>query len=81
MCVTLTLGTSRSGFRVITTCSPPNFDLVKSRGADGIYDYSDIEKCTQDVKASVRNDLQYAYVCVMNDYAPQVSISNSLIPM
>jgi len=29
----------RSGQTVITTCSPRNFDLVKSRGADVVLDY------------------------------------------
>lgn len=29
-----------SGYRVITTCSPKNFDLVRSLGADAVYDYS-----------------------------------------
>ncbi|KAL2841138.1 chaperonin 10-like protein [Aspergillus pseudoustus] len=28
-----------SGYRVLTTCSAANFDLVKSRGADEIFDY------------------------------------------
>ncbi|GAP82495.1 putative zinc-binding oxidoreductase [Rosellinia necatrix] len=28
-----------SGWDVITTCSPKNFDLVRSRGADQIFDY------------------------------------------
>lgn len=30
-----------SGYTVITTCSPRNFDLVKSRGADIIFDYAE----------------------------------------
>lgn len=29
----------RSGFKVITTCSPMNFGLVKDRGADLVLDY------------------------------------------
>lgn len=29
----------RSGFKVVTTCSPRNFDLVKDLGADLILDY------------------------------------------
>lgn len=28
-----------SGMKVITTCSPKNFDLVKGIGADAVYDY------------------------------------------
>ncbi|KAJ5953287.1 hypothetical protein N7454_000183 [Penicillium verhagenii] len=30
-----------SGYRVLTTCSPRNFDLVKSLGADEAFDYKD----------------------------------------
>lgn len=30
-----------SGYKVVTTCSPHNFALVKSLGADAIYDYKD----------------------------------------
>lgn len=28
-----------SGLKVVTTCSPRNFDLVKNLGADAVYDY------------------------------------------
>ncbi|KAL5050984.1 hypothetical protein BDW71DRAFT_194090 [Aspergillus fruticulosus] len=30
-----------SGYTVLTTCSPHNFDLVKSLGADAVFDYRD----------------------------------------
>ncbi|KAL4913079.1 hypothetical protein BDW62DRAFT_220886 [Aspergillus aurantiobrunneus] len=30
-----------SGYTVITTCSPRNFDFVKSLGADAVFEYSD----------------------------------------
>lgn len=30
-----------SGYKVYTTCSPRNFDLVKSLGADEVFDYKD----------------------------------------
>lgn len=29
----------RSGYNVVTTCSPHNFDYVKSLGADTVFDY------------------------------------------
>ncbi|KAF9887094.1 hypothetical protein FE257_010588 [Aspergillus nanangensis] len=32
-----------SGYKVLTTCSPPNFDLVKQLGADMVFDYRDPE--------------------------------------
>ena len=43
-----------SGYTVLTTCSPHNFDLVKRLGADAVFDYKDanaaaeIRKYTQD---------------------------------
>lgn len=30
---------SSSGLKVVTTCSPRNFDLVNSLGADAVFDY------------------------------------------
>ncbi|KAL4897493.1 chaperonin 10-like protein [Aspergillus ambiguus] len=41
-----------SGYKVLTTCSPHNFDLVKRLGADEVFDYkqpnaaAEIRKCT-----------------------------------
>lgn len=43
----------RSGYRVVTTCSPRNFELLKDRGADIVLDYrmkdvgEQINKCTE----------------------------------
>ncbi|OOF98063.1 hypothetical protein ASPCADRAFT_205331 [Aspergillus carbonarius ITEM 5010] len=43
-----------SGYTVLTTCSKPNFDLVKSLGADAVFDYKNpgaiqaIQEYTQD---------------------------------
>lgn len=33
--------TKQAGYTVITTCSPHNFDLVRSLGADYVFDHSD----------------------------------------
>jgi NADPH:quinone reductase-like Zn-dependent oxidoreductase len=30
-----------AGYRVVTTCSPHNFDLVQSLGASAVFDYKD----------------------------------------
>ena len=64
-----------SGFRVLTTCSPANFELVKARGADEAYDYHDFEKCVRDIKAAVSDDLQYAYACIAGEDPAKVSKS------
>ena len=53
-----------SGFRVITTCSPRNFELVKARGADEAFDYHDLDKCAKQIITSVGDGLHYAYVCI-----------------
>lgn len=47
-----------SGLTVVTTASPKNFDLVKSRGADAVFDYHDPE-CGQKIREYTNNSLQY----------------------
>lgn len=51
------------GYHVITTCSPRNFDLVKSYGADEVYDYNDPD-CASQIKKSTRNCLAFAVDCI-----------------
>lgn len=53
------------GFNVITTCSPRNFELVKSQGADHVFDYSDpdvISKIQQ-----IEPNLQYVFDTIGNE--------------
>ncbi|KAF7715053.1 Uncharacterized protein PECH_003523 [Penicillium ucsense] len=47
------------GHRVITTCSPSNFDLVRSYGADLVFDYKS-ETCAKDIRTATKNTLRYA---------------------
>ena len=61
-----------SGFRVVTTCSEKNFDLVKSYGADEAYDYHDIDQCKAELKKSLGDDLYYAYICNIDQNVPKV---------
>ncbi len=68
-----------SGFRVIVTCSPRNFDLVKVFGADEAHDYHDLDKCAEAIKSSVGESLKYAYVCAMGEDAPKVSSAYSAV--
>lgn len=49
-----------SGYTVITTCSPRNFDLVKKLGADQVYDYNDPNSPAQ-VRESTKNNLKLAF--------------------
>ncbi|MCJ1261271.1 hypothetical protein MMC22_001135 [Lobaria immixta] len=46
------------GHTPITTCSPKNFDLVKSYGAEAVFDYRS-PTCAQDIKSYTRNTLQH----------------------
>lgn len=52
-----------SGLNPITTCSPHNFDLVKSYGASAVFDYKS-ETCASDIKSHTRNSLKYALDCI-----------------
>ena len=54
---------------VITTCSPRNFDLVKSRGADHVFDYKDSNSIAE-IKRIVDNDLKYVFDCIGEQPAP-----------
>ncbi|KAI1503276.1 putative alcohol dehydrogenase [Biscogniauxia marginata] len=56
----------RCGLRVITTCSPPNFDLVKSYGADICFDYN-TPTCGADIRAITNNALDYALDCITEE--------------
>jgi NADPH:quinone reductase-like Zn-dependent oxidoreductase len=43
-----------AGYTVVTTCSPHNFDLVKSYGADAVYDYHS-PSALEDIKKDYPN--------------------------
>ncbi|OAP57186.1 hypothetical protein AYL99_07924 [Fonsecaea erecta] len=49
-----------AGYTPITTCSPRNFDLVKSLGAVAVFDYNDPE-CATKIKEYTKNDLKYIW--------------------
>jgi NADPH:quinone reductase-like Zn-dependent oxidoreductase len=53
---------------VVTTASPSNFELVKSRGADAVFDYNS-PTCASDIKAYTKNSLRYVYDCVSTEAA------------
>jgi NADPH:quinone reductase-like Zn-dependent oxidoreductase len=52
-----------SGLNPITTCSPSNFELVKSYGATEAFDYKSPD-CLKDIKAYTKNSLKYVLDCV-----------------
>ncbi|KAJ5464825.1 uncharacterized protein N7458_000511 [Penicillium daleae] len=45
-----------SGYQVLTTCSPHNFDLVRALGADAVFDYKDPESAAQ-IRKQTKNNL------------------------
>ena len=49
-----------AGYRIITTCSPRNNDLVKSRGAHEVFDYND-PQCGAKIRELTENKLRYAW--------------------
>ncbi|KAJ6024162.1 hypothetical protein N7540_004959 [Penicillium herquei] len=49
-----------SGYKVLTTCSPHNFDLVKSLGADEAYDYKD-PKSAAAIRAATGDKLKFVF--------------------
>jgi NADPH:quinone reductase-like Zn-dependent oxidoreductase len=49
-----------SGYRVIATCSPHNFDLVKSYGAEAAFNYKDPEAVEQ-IKKYADNNLKFVW--------------------
>lgn len=58
-----------SGFMVIATSSPHNFDLCKSYGADHVLDYHD-PGAPDEVKKLANNKLNYAIDCISGPQNP-----------
>lgn len=49
-----------SGYKVLTTCSPHNFDFVKSLGADAVYDYKD-KDCGKNINKDTNDSLKLVW--------------------
>ncbi|GJD05062.1 alcohol dehydrogenase GroES-like domain-containing protein [Colletotrichum higginsianum] len=52
-----------SGLIPIAVCSPKNFALARSNGAEEVFDRHDKE-CAQKIKSYTRNNLKYALDCI-----------------
>ena len=59
----------RSGLTVLVTCSPHNFDLVRLRGADHVFDYHDSLSISA-IKKITDNNLTHVFDCVGEGSAP-----------
>ena len=56
---------------MIATCSPHNFDHVKSLGADAVFDYRS-QTCGKDINEYTSNKLMLAYDCIAEKGAPEI---------
>ncbi|KUI56333.1 Enoyl reductase LovC [Cytospora mali] len=52
-----------AGFDVVATCSPGNFALARSYGADEVFDYTS-PTCAADIRAHTRNSLRLVLDCI-----------------
>lgn len=68
-----------SGVTVITTCSPKNFDLVKSLGASAAFDYRGATECASNVNEFVEQaglgELELIVDCIGAFESPQICAS------
>lgn len=60
-----------SGLEVVATCSPRNFDLVKSLGADAVFDYNS-PTVGADIRAHTGNKLYHAFDCIAEGNSAQI---------
>ena len=61
-----------SGLTVHTTCSPKNFDLVKSLGADTVFDYCS-ETCGSDIRERTNHELHHVLDTIGEDGSPEIA--------
>lgn len=61
-----------SGCRVLSTCSPRNFQLVKALGAHEVFDYHNSEACAAAIRTATQNNLLYAFDCVSTGSSLQI---------
>ncbi|KAJ5290069.1 uncharacterized protein N7443_010322 [Penicillium atrosanguineum] len=52
-----------SGYKVLTTCSPHNFDFVRSLGADVVFNYKDPQSPAE-IRKQTNNNLKLVFDCI-----------------
>lgn len=62
-----------SGMTVVTTCSPRNFEYVKSLGAEAAYDYNS-PTCAKDIKEYTKGELKLVLDCVCEGDSLQICV-------
>jgi NADPH:quinone reductase-like Zn-dependent oxidoreductase len=64
-----------SGFTVVTTASPHNFDYVKSLGADVVFDYNS-PTCAKDIRECTKDKLAHVFDCISEGESTRISIES-----
>lgn len=62
---------SRSGYTVLTTCSPKNSEYVKALGADKVFDYNDVNVGFK-IHEFTRNGLLLVWDIISNEESAQI---------
>jgi NADPH:quinone reductase-like Zn-dependent oxidoreductase len=62
-----------SGCKVLTTCSPHNFEYVKSLGADVVFDYNS-SSCAKEIKNYTEDNLAYVLDCISERGATEICL-------
>jgi NADPH:quinone reductase-like Zn-dependent oxidoreductase len=62
---------SRSGYTVLTTCSPRNSEYVKALGADEVFDYNDVNVGFK-IREFTRNSLLLVWDIISNEASAQI---------
>ncbi|KAI0901498.1 oxidoreductase-like protein [Annulohypoxylon nitens] len=61
-----------SNLQVVTTCSPRNFDLVKSLGADHVFDYNS-PTVGADILKVTNGEIAHVFDCISEHSSPAIS--------
>lgn len=64
-----------SGLTVIVTCSPHNFEYVKSLGADAAFDYKS-QDCSQQIKDFSKDSIAHAFDCISEGPSSLITVSS-----
>ena len=70
-CSTIEANQISAGLDPITTCSPANFDLVKSYGASAAFAYSDPD-CGAQIRTYTKNKLRHVFDCIAEGSSFQI---------
>jgi NADPH:quinone reductase-like Zn-dependent oxidoreductase len=64
-----------SGFKVVATASPRNFDYVKSLGADAVFDYNS-PTCSKDIREYTQDKLAHVFDCISEGDSTKISVES-----